>query len=260
MSFITRYPLRVLAIPLGREENRAIVGVMQLLLARIVLCACAASLMSAHPAPDGERQSYRYGEAEYTSGRIHSRGKGDWLYGRIDIRARLPGGQGTWPALWMLPTDAFKYATTCAADPEEWQGDDDCDAWPNSGEIDIMEHVGYDMHRLHGTVHNKAYYAGNGQQRKGSVEVRDLEQVFHVYSLEWTPELLRIYYDGVPYFTYVNDGQGWESWPYDHPYHLIMNLAIGGHWGGAGGPIDDAIFPVRLEVDYVRVFEPVSPR
>ncbi len=207
-----------------------------------------------------EAHKESYGEAEYTSGRIHSRGKGDWLYGRIDIRARLPGGQGTWPALWMLPTDAFKYATTCAADPEEWQGDDDCDAWPNSGEIDIMEHVGYDMHRLHGTVHNKAYYAGNGQQRKGSVEVRDLEQVFHVYSLEWTPELLRIYYDGVPYFTYVNDGQGWESWPYDHPYHLIMNLAIGGHWGGAGGPIDDAIFPVRLEVDYVRVFEPVSPR
>ena len=206
-----------------------------------------------------EAHRERYGDADYTSGRIHSRGKGDWLYGRIDIRARLPGGQGSWPALWMLPTDAFRYATTCSADPEEWQGDDGCDAWPNSGEIDIMEHVGYDMHRLHGTVHNKAYYAGNGQQRKGSVEVRDLEKLFHVYSLEWTPDLLRIYYDGVPYFTYMNEGRGWESWPYDHPYHLIMNLAIGGQWGRAGGPIDNAIFPVRLEVDYVRVFRPINP-
>ena len=198
--------------------------------------------------------------ARYTSGRLHTFHKRDLLYGRVDFRARLPGGRGTWAALWMLTSDPFRYATKCSASPEEWQGDDDCDAWPNSGEIDIMEHVGYDMHRLYGTVHNKAYYAGNGQHRKGSVEVRDVEQAFHVYSLEWTPELLRVYYDGVPYFTYVNDGKGWESWPYDHPYHLIMNLAIGGLWGRAGGPIDDAIFPVRLEVDYVRVFKPVSPR
>lgn len=200
-----------------------------------------------------------YDEARYTSGRIHSRGKGDWLYGRVDLRARLPGGQGTWPAMWMLPTDAFRYASTCSFDPEEWQGQDGCDAWPNSGEIDIMEHVGYDMHRLHGTVHNKAYYWKNGQQRKGSVEVRSLEQNFHVYSLEWSPEIIRIYYDGVPYFAYLNDGTGWESWPYDHPYHLIINLAVGGQWGRAGGPIDDSIFPVKLEVDYVRVFEAVSP-
>lgn len=196
--------------------------------------------------------------AKYTSGRIHSRGKGDWLYGRVDIRARLPGGQGSWPALWMLPSDAFRYATNCDADPDDWQGDKECDAWPNSGEIDIMEHVGYDMHRLHGTVHNKAYYWKNWQQRKGSVEVRDLHQVFHVYSLVWTPDILYIYLDGTPYFSYWNDGTGWKSWPYDHPYHLILNLAIGGSWGSAGGPIDDSIFPARLEVDYVRVFRPVE--
>ncbi len=205
-----------------------------------------------------EAHKESYNGAEYTSGRIHSRGKGDWLYGRIDMRARLPGGQGTWPALWMLPTDAFRYATRCSDDPDEWQGDDDCDAWPNSGEIDIMEHVGYDMTRLHGTVHNKAYYHINHQQRKGSVEVSGLEKAFHVYSLEWSPELIRIYFEGVPYFAYRNEGQGWESWPFDHPYHLIMNLAVGGHWGRAGGPIDDSIFPVSLEVDYVRVFQPVD--
>jgi len=197
-----------------------------------------------------------YDSARYTSGRIHSRGKGDWLYGRLDIRARLPRGQGTWPAVWMLPTDAFRYATRCSAQ-SEWQGDPDCDAWPNSGEIDIMEHVGYDMDRLHGTVHNKAYYSANRQQRKGSVEVRELDKSFHVYTLEWTPDYIRVFFEGTPYFTYYNEGEGWEAWPYDHPYYVIMNLAVGGHWGRVGGPIDDSIFPVRLEIDYVRVFEPL---
>ncbi len=193
--------------------------------------------------------------ARYTSGRLHTLQKRDMLYGRVDIRARLPGGRGTWAALWMLPSDPFRYATTCSLDGE-WHGSDICDAWPNSGEIDIMEHVGFDMHRVHGTVHNRAYFPGNGQQRKGSVEVREVEEAFHVYSVEWTPELIRIFIDGSPYFSYFNEGNGWQAWPYDHPYHLIFNLAIGGTWGGSGGPTDDSIFPVRMEVDYVRYFTP----
>ena len=193
--------------------------------------------------------------ARYTSGRLHTLNKRDMLYGRVDIRARLPAGRGTWAALWMLPSDPFRYATTCSLDGE-WQGNEDCDAWPNSGEIDIMEHVGFDMPRVHGTVHNRAYFPGNSQQRKGSVEVRDVESTFQVYSLEWTPEFIRTFINGSPYFTYYNEGHGWEAWPYDHPYHLIFNLAIGGTWGGAGGPIDDSIFPVRMEVDYVRYFTP----
>lgn len=201
-----------------------------------------------------EAHRERHGNAHYTSGRIHSSGKGDLHYGRVDIRARLPGGQGTWPALWMLPSDPFRYATTCSSQ-SDWQGLKGCDAWPNSGEIDIMEHVGYDMYRLHGTVHTRAYYWKNFEQRKGSVEVRDLERAFHVYSLDWGPDYLHIYYDGVPYFSYFNDGEGWESWPFDHPYHVILNLAIGGDWGRAGGPIDDTIFPVRLEVDYARYYK-----
>lgn len=193
--------------------------------------------------------------ARYTSGRLHSMAKRDMLYGRVDVRARLPGGRGTWAALWMLPSDPFRYATTCSLDGE-WHGSDECDAWPNSGEIDIMEHVGFDMHRVHGTVHNRAFFPGNGQQRKGSVEVRDVERAFHIYSVEWTPEVIRVFIDGSPYFSYYNEGLGWEAWPYDHPYHLIFNLAIGGTWGGSGGPIDDSIFPVRMEVDYVRYFTP----
>jgi beta-glucanase (GH16 family) len=197
-----------------------------------------------------------YDGAAYTSGRIDARGKGDFLYGRVDIRARIPTGQGTWSALWMLPKDPFRYASTC--DPgDDWQ-DWSCDAWPNSGEIDIMEHVGYDMGNVHGTVHNRAYYTKNSQQRKGSVEVPDIDKAFHIYSMDWDPEYIRIYVDGSLYFSYFRENAGWQAWPYDHPYHPILNLAIGGWWGRAGGPVDDRIFPVRMEIDYVRVFKAVD--
>jgi beta-glucanase (GH16 family) len=194
----------------------------------------------------------QFQDAEYTSARIHSLGKGDFLYGKIDVRAKLPAGQGTWSAIWMLPSDPFRYASNCQTG-NDWQGNDECDAWPNSGEIDIMEHVGFDMHNVHGTVHNKAYYWKNWQQRKASVEGVDVDEAYHVYSLEWTPDVITVLFDGSPYFYYKNEGEGWEAWPYDHPYHLILNLAIGGGWGSAGGPIDESIFPVQMEVDYVRI-------
>ncbi|MFT5710996.1 MAG: beta-glucanase (GH16 family) [Halioglobus sp.] len=196
-----------------------------------------------------------YGDGKYTSARIQSKGSGDFLYGRVDIRAKPPAGQGTWSALWMLPSDPHRYAADCTSD-DDGHGSIGCDAWPNSGEIDIMEHVGYDMTRVHGTVHNYAYYEKNKNQRQGTVEVPAIDKAFHVYSLEWTPQTITVLFDGSPYFSYVNEGAGWQAWPYDHPYHIIMNLAIGGWWGRAGGAIDDSIFPVSMEVDYVRVFKP----
>ena len=194
-----------------------------------------------------------YEGAAYTSGRLHSEGKGDFLYGRFEVRAKLPRGQGTWAAIWMLPSDPYRYATSCEPG-EDWQGSETCDAWPNSGEIDIMEHVGYQMGHVHGTVHNEAYYWVKWEQRKGRILLDDVDESFHVYALEWTPERIDIFVDDVHYFTYVNEGSGWRSWPYDHPYNLILNLAVGGFWGRAGGPIDDSIFPQRMLVDYVRVY------
>ena len=98
-----------------------------------------------------------------------------------------------------------------------------------------MEHVGYDMHRVHGTVHTKAYYWVNWQQRKASVEADTVDQKFHVYSVEWTPDEVVVLYNNTPYFYYQNEDTDWRAWPFDHPYHLIMNLAIGGAWGRAGG-------------------------
>ena len=194
-----------------------------------------------------------YQNGHYTSGRIHTLAKADLLYGKIDVKAKLPAGRGTWSAIWMLPSDPYRYATTCQTN-EDWQGSSTCDAWPNSGEIDIMEHVGYDMHNIHGTVHNKAYYWINWEQRKGAINGRNVDSDFHVYSVEWSPEHITVLMDGSPYFSYRNEQTGWRSWPFDHPYHLIMNLAIGGMWGRAGGPIDDSIFPVQMEVDYVRMY------
>ena len=195
-----------------------------------------------------------YDDARYTSARIQSQGKGDFLYGRIEARAKLPRGMGTWPAIWMLPSDPFAYATTCSDDPD-WQGSADCDAWPNSGEIDILEHVGYEMGHVHGTVHTKSYYWAVWQQRKGRILLDDVSDRFYDYVVEWSPERIDMYVDDTLYFTYVNEGTGWKEWPFDKPFHLIINIAVGGMWGRAGGGIDDSIFPQRLLVDYVRVYE-----
>ena len=195
-----------------------------------------------------------YDDAKYTSARVHSDGKGDFLYGRFEVRAKLPRGKGSWPAIWMLPSDPFRFATKCA-EGDEWQGSPDCDAWPNSGEIDIMEHVGYQMGHVHGTVHNEAYYWAKWEQRKGRILVDDADQRFHVYALEWTPDRIDVYVDESLYFSYVNEGNGWQSWPYDQPFHLILNIAVGGMWGRSGGGIDDSIFPQQMLVDYVRVYE-----
>jgi beta-glucanase (GH16 family) len=194
-----------------------------------------------------------YEGAAYTSGRVHSSGKGDFLYGRFEVRAKLPYGKGSWPAIWMLPSDPYKYSTTCE-EGEDWQGSSTCDAWPNSGEIDIMEHVGYQMGHIHGTVHNEAYYWAKWEQRKGRILVDDVDEAFHVYSLEWSPERIDIFVDDSHYFTYVNEGSGWNVWPYDEPFHLILNIAVGGMWGRSGGGIDDSIFPQRMLVDYARVY------
>jgi beta-glucanase (GH16 family) len=195
-----------------------------------------------------------YEGASYTSGRLHSEGNGDFLYGRFEVRAKLPRGQGSWAAIWMLPSDPYRYSTTCESG-EDWQGSETCDAWPNSGEIDIMEHVGYQMGHVHGTVHNEAYYWEKWEQRKGRVLLGDVDEAFHVYVLEWTPDRIDIFVDDSHYFTYMNEGTGWNTWPYDHAYNLILNVAVGGTWGRTGGPIDDSIFPQRMLIDYVRVYQ-----
>ena len=173
----------------------------------------------------------------FTSARIVSKLKGDWLYGRMEIKAKLPRGTGTWPAIWMLSTD-WKYG-----------------GWPASGEIDIMEHVGHDPGVIHGTIHTETYNHGKQTQKEGKVIVTDAQDEFHVYSIDWTKNKIEFYVDGKLYHSVtkgINDT--FKEWPFDQRFHLIMNLAVGGNWGGAQG-VDDSIWPQKMEVDYVRVYQ-----
>jgi beta-glucanase (GH16 family) len=171
---------------------------------------------------------------EYTSARLTSKSKGDWQYGRFEIRAKLPAGRGTWPAIWMLSTgNAYG-------------------GWPESGEIDIMEHVGFDMDTIHGSLHNNNRFGGAAVT--DSLVVDDVDTTFHVYALEWYPDEIRFFVDDILYHTAVNPQVGWEGWPYIHPFHLILNIAVGGDWGGLQG-IDPDIWPQRMEIDYVRVYD-----
>jgi beta-glucanase (GH16 family) len=176
-----------------------------------------------------------YSGRDYTSARLVTRGKGDWLYGRIEARAKLPGGRGTWSAIWMLPTD-WAYGN-----------------WPSSGELDIMEHVGYDPQKVYGTAHTEVYNHKLGTQKGGSFTGTDWETGFHVYAIEWDENSVSFFVDNQKYYTFVNEGS-WEKWPFDKRFHLILNLAIGGSWGAVQG-VDDNIFPTRMEVDYVRVYQ-----
>ena len=172
----------------------------------------------------------------YTSARLITKGKGDWLYGRFEIRAKLPTGRGTWPAIWMLPTD--------------WEYGD----WPKSGEIDIMENVGDDPDTIVGSSHTEKYNHAIGTQKNAKIACPDCYKAFHVYALEWEEDEYRLYVDDQLYFTFKNEGTGYEVWPYDKRFHILLNLAIGGNWGGQNG-IDDSLFPHVFEIDYVRVYK-----
>lgn len=172
---------------------------------------------------------------QYTSARMVTKNKGDWQYGRIEVRAQLPSGRGTWPAIWMLPTD-WKYG-----------------GWPNSGEIDIMEHVGYDQNRVHGTVHTEAYNHLKGTQKGGSRYTRNASTAYHVYAIEWHKTHIDWFIDEHLYYTFEKEGEEPAKWPFDERFHLILNIAIGGNWGGVEG-VDNSIFPQQLLVDYVRVY------
>jgi beta-glucanase (GH16 family) len=174
-----------------------------------------------------------WGGQKYSSARLVTRGKASWTYGFYEVRAKLPCGRGTWPAIWTLGTGGV---------------------WPDDGEIDIMEQVGSAPTTVRGTIHTKAFNHMIGTQRGASTQVSDACSAFHNYQMTWTPEQILVGVDNVNYFRFANPGTGYAAWPYDKPQYLLLNIALGGTMGGT---IDDDIFPVRMEVDYVRVYQPV---
>jgi len=158
-----------------------------------------------------------------------------WQYGYMEARIKLPKGKGTWPAFWMMPQN-YK-------------------SWPDDGEIDIMEHVGYHQDYVSSSIHCKAYYHSIGTQKTHEFKLAGATDDFHTYAVEWTAEKMTFIFDGTPHFTFANDNKGdKKTWPFNAPFYVILNLAWGGDWGGAQG-VDESVLPATYEIDYVRVFQ-----
>lgn len=164
----------------------------------------------------------------YTSARLISKGKYSMKYGKVEIRAKIPSGGGTWPALWML-------------------GDNiDSVGWPACGEIDIMEHVGNQLNKIYGTLHYPGRSGGNADG--ATIMISNATTEFHIYSMEWNASTIKIYVDNQLFFTYNNNANS----PFNQNFFFIMNVAMGGNFGGV---IDPNVTNATMEVDYIRVYQ-----
>lgn len=171
----------------------------------------------------------KYQGKEYTSARLNTRFKGDWKYGRFEIRAKLPKGKGLWPAIWMLPSD-WEYG-----------------GWPASGEIDIMELLGHETNKVYGTIH---YGSSPQDHQQGggtyTLSKGNFADEFHVFQIEWDEVGMRWFVDGNVYHREIH------TKPFDKRFHLLLNVAVGGNW--PGNPSESTFFPQSMVVDYVRVY------
>ena len=203
----------------GRLENSRVSGGMLIITARKESLAAM---------PD-------HGGQPYSSARLITRGLASWTYGFVEVRAKLPCGRGTWPAIWMLGTKG---------------------KWPVDGEIDIMEHVGNKPGDVLGSIYTGAQNWPNNTPNTKTTRVADACSAFHNYQLRWTPELMEIAVDGRGYNSLRNPGDGdYQKWPFASPQYLILNLAMG---GDLGEEVDDSSLPQQMEVDYVRVYQPAK--
>ena len=168
------------------------------------------------------------------SGRVYAKVRQGWKYGYIEGRIKLPKGKGTWPAFWMMPV---KFT-----------------AWPDDGEIDIMEEVGFHPNYVSSSLHAIAHVHSNNTQVTHEMKCEGAEGEFHIYSVLWTDKNITTYVDGKVQLSYNNRGLGRDDWPYDDPFYVILNLAWGGTWGGMQG-VDESALPATMEVDYVRVYQ-----
>ena len=165
-----------------------------------------------------------------TSADLSTEGIKDFVYGRIEVRAKIPSSLGSWPAIWTLGSNISKVG------------------WPACGEIDIMEHVGF----MHDTLHFNEHAAGSNKGTRIFAPSPDAD--FHVYAVEWFPDRIDWFFDGKKVFTFANDHSGTASWPFDKPQFIMLNLAFGGDWGGAKGVAIHSL-PLHYYIDWVRVYQ-----
>jgi len=174
--------------------------------------------------------------AQYTSASLTTKGITEWTYGKIEVKAKLPKGVGQWPAIWMLGENKKEVG------------------WPKCGEIDIMEHVGFNKDTVFGSIHSESYNHIKRTQKTNGVFIDQPYDKFHVYSIEWTPEKITFLLDEVIYLHIDNEHKTTNEWPFDQNFCLKLNNAIGGMWGAQKG-IDDSVFPQQMVFDYVRVYQ-----
>jgi len=174
-----------------------------------------------------------YGTCTYTSARIKTQGKFNQAYGRFEGRMRIPRGQGLWPAFWMLGNNIGSVG------------------WPTSGEIDIMENIGREPNTVHGTIHGPGYSGGEGIGGGRTIGAA-FADAFHTFTVDWAPDSLTWYVDGVQYLRLGPGNLGGDRWVFDHPFFLILNVAVGGFW--PGNPDGSTVFPQTMTIDYVRVY------
>lgn len=172
--------------------------------------------------------------SEYTSTRMKTQGNFSFTYGKVEVRAKLPVGIGTWPAIWMLGSDFLS------------------NTWPSCGEIDIMEHVGYDQGKIHSSLHTTS--SSGATNNTGETYLSDVSTAFHVYGVEWTSEEIIFTVDGIVHYTYDPSNKNSSTWPFDSDQFIILNIAMGGNWGGLNG-IDPNFTESTMEIDYVRVYQ-----
>ncbi len=169
----------------------------------------------------------------YTSGRINTKGKKEFQYGKIEVRAKLATGKGLWPAFWMLGSNRNEVG------------------WPLCGEIDIVEYVGKEPETIFTTLHTADSHGVSKNTRKDVVE--GIEEGFHIYSIDWTKEKIDFYIDNTLFYSFQPKNKNVEVWPFDQPFYIIINLAIGGNFGGMD--VDENVFPQEFVLDYVRVYQ-----
>jgi beta-glucanase (GH16 family) len=190
-----------------------------------------------------EARQETIGPNKFTSTRLVSRNKGDWRYGKIEVVAKLPDVLGSWSAIWMLPT-VSQYG-----------------GWPRSGEIDIMEYVVQDLDIIHGTVHTAKFNHLEGTQQGFSKQLSNVSETFNTFTIEWLPDQIRYYINGEYLYRfmpslYLNCPTS-QQWPFDIPFHLILNIAVGGNWGGARGVAEEG-WPTTMEIDSIRVYQAIE--
>ena len=169
----------------------------------------------------------------YSSTRITTQGKKEFLYGRIKARAKLPVGKGIWPAFWMLGNNIKSVG------------------WPKCGEIDILEYVGREPHFVYTSLHTESSFGNTINTKKTKIDT--IEEGFHIFAIDWTKEKIEFFVDNISVYTYNPILKNEATWPFDQPFYIVVNMAIGGNFGGH--EVDDTIFPQQFLIDYIRVYQ-----